>query len=136
MVYRDAFSYEHYHSTHSKENKELVNQIYTNLKNNGHIDTKVVEQLFDPEKKMFLADRFIKGECPKCGAEDQYGDNCEVCAATYNATEVINPRSTISGATPIIKESLHYFVNLNNLSLAFNINDGVLNQDFNINNVN
>jgi methionyl-tRNA synthetase len=110
------FSYEHYHSTHSKENQELVNQIYSNLKNNGHIDTKVVEQLYDPEKKMFLADRFVKGECPKCGAEDQYGDNCENCAATYNATEVINPRSTISGATPIIKESLHYFVNLNNFS--------------------
>jgi methionyl-tRNA synthetase len=110
------FSYEHYHTTHSKENLEMVNQIYTNLKNNGHIDTKIVEQLFDPEKKMFLADRFIIGECPKCGAEDQYGDNCENCAATYNATEVINPRSTISGATPILKESLHYFVNLNNFS--------------------
>ena len=110
------FSYDHYHSTHSKENQELVNQIYLRLKDNGHIDTKVVEQLFDPEKKMFLADRFVKGQCPKCGAEDQYGDNCEVCSSTYNATEVINPRSTISGATPIVKESLHYFVNLANFS--------------------
>ena len=107
-------SYDHYHTTHSKENQFMVNKIYKGLKANGHIDTKVVEQLFDPEKKMFLADRFIKGECPKCGAEDQYGDNCEVCAATYNATDVINPRSAISGATPVIKESLHYFVNLKN----------------------
>jgi methionyl-tRNA synthetase len=108
------FSYEHYHTTHSPENQAMVNRIYNNLKANGHIDTKVVEQLFDPEKNMFLADRFIKGQCPKCGVEDQYGDNCEVCAATYNATDMINPRSTISGATPIIKESLHYFVNLKN----------------------
>ncbi|MBL4661707.1 MAG: methionine--tRNA ligase [Alcanivoracaceae bacterium] len=107
-------SYDHYHTTHSKENQFMVNKIYNRLKANGHIETKVVEQLFDPEKKMFLADRFIKGECPKCGAEDQYGDNCEVCAATYNATDVINPRSVISGATPVIKESLHYFVNLKN----------------------
>ena len=107
-------SYDHYHTTHSPENQAMVNRIYNKLKENGHIDTKVVEQLFDPEKKMFLADRFIKGECPKCGAKDQYGDNCEVCAATYNATEVINPRSVISGATPVIKESLHYFVNLKN----------------------
>ncbi|MCF6288132.1 MAG: methionine--tRNA ligase [Proteobacteria bacterium] len=107
-------SYDHYHSTHSPENEFMVQKIYHKLKENGHIDTKVVAQLFDPEKKMFLADRFIKGECPKCGAADQYGDNCEVCAATYNAIEVINPRSTISGATPIIKESLHYFVNLKN----------------------
>ena len=107
-------SYDHFHTTHSPENQAMVNRIYTGLKDNGHIDTKVVEQLFDPEKKMFLADRFIKGECPKCGAADQYGDNCEVCASTYNATEVINPRSTISGATPVIKESLHYFVNLKN----------------------
>ncbi len=107
-------SYDHYHTTHSPENEFMVQRIYNKLKENGHIDTKVVEQLFDPEKKMFLADRFIKGECPKCHQPDQYGDNCEHCAATYNATEVINPRSTISGATPIIKESLHYFVNLKN----------------------
>lgn len=107
-------SYDHYHTTHSQENQDMVNRIYNRLKENGHIDTKVVEQLFDPEKKMFLADRFVKGECPKCGAEDQYGDNCENCAATYNATDVINPRSVISGATPILKESLHYFVNLKN----------------------
>ncbi|MCF6318963.1 MAG: methionine--tRNA ligase [Proteobacteria bacterium] len=107
-------SYDHYHTTHSPENEFMVKKIYNKLKENGHIDTKVVEQLFDPEKKMFLADRFIKGECPKCGAPDQYGDNCESCAATYNATQIINPRSTISGATPIVKESLHYFVNLKN----------------------
>ena len=108
------FSYDHYHTTHSAENQYMVNRIYNGLKDKGHIETKVVEQLFDPEKNMFLADRFIKGDCPKCGAEDQYGDNCEVCSATYNATEIKNPRSTISGATPIIKESLHYFVNLKN----------------------
>ncbi|VAW42393.1 Methionyl-tRNA synthetase [hydrothermal vent metagenome] len=108
------FSYDHYHTTHSPENKELVNRIYQGLKDNGHIETRVVAQLFDPEKNMFLADRFIKGDCPKCGAEDQYGDNCEVCSATYDATAMKNPRSTISGATPVIKDSLHYFVNLNN----------------------
>ncbi len=107
-------SYDHYHTTHSPENEAMVAKIYNKLKDNGHIDTKVVEQLFDPEKQMFLADRFVKGECPKCGTPDQYGDNCENCAATYNATDVINPRSVISGATPIIKESLHYFVNLKN----------------------
>lgn len=116
ILQRFNFSYDHYHSTHSEENRELVNQIYLKLKENGHIDTKVVEQLYDPEKKMFLADRFVKGECPKCGEPDQYGDNCENCSATYNATEIKNPRSTISGATPIIKESLHYFVNLANFS--------------------
>ncbi len=107
-------SYDHYHSTHSPENEYMVKRIYNKLKQNGHIETKTVEQLYDPEKHMFLADRFIKGQCPKCKAEEQYGDNCEVCAATYNATEVINPRSVISGATPILKESLHYFVNLKN----------------------
>lgn len=130
-------SYDHYHSTHSEENQQMVNRIYEALQKNGHIDTKVVEQLFDPEKKMFLADRFVKGECPKCGAEDQYGDNCEVCAATYNATEVINPRSVISGATPIIKESLHYFVNLKNFEGVLKdwMNQGAL-QDEVINKLN
>ena len=107
-------SYDHYHTTHSPENQEMVNRIYNGLKANGHIETEVVEQLFDTEKNMFLADRFVKGECPKCGTADQYGDNCENCAATYNATELKNPRSVISGGTPIIKESLHYFVNLRN----------------------
>ncbi|HPI96424.1 MAG TPA: methionine--tRNA ligase [Gammaproteobacteria bacterium] len=107
-------SYDHYHTTHSPENQEMVNRIYNGLNANGHIETEVVEQLFDTEKNMFLADRFVKGECPKCGTADQYGDNCENCAATYNATELKNPRSVISGGTPIIKESLHYFVNLRN----------------------
>lgn len=107
-------SYDHYHTTHSPENQEMVNRIYNGLKANGHIETEVVEQLFDTEKNMFLADRFVKGECPKCGTADQYGDNCENCAATYNAIELKNPRSVISGGTPIIKESLHYFVNLQN----------------------
>ena len=107
-------SYDHYHTTHSPENQEMVNRIYNGLNANGHIETEVVEQVFDTEKNMFLADRFVKGECPKCGTADQYGDNCENCAATYNATELKNPRSVISGGTPIIKESLHYFVNLRN----------------------
>jgi methionyl-tRNA synthetase len=101
-----------YHSTHSEENRELAGYIYGKLKANGKIATRKITQLFDPEKGLFLADRFIKGTCPKCKAEDQYGDNCEVCASTYAATDLINPRSTISGATPVLKDSEHYFFKL------------------------
>lgn len=108
--------FDNYHSTHSPENEYFATQIYTRLYENGHISTKEVEQLFDPEKGLFLADRFVKGECPKCHAKDQYGDNCEVCGTTYNATELLNPYSTLSGATPILKTSLHYFFNLPNFS--------------------
>ena len=105
-------SFDNYHSTHSEENKLLTAEIYNKLKANGFIKSKVISQLFDPEKKMFLPDRFVKGTCPKCKAEDQYGDNCEVCASTYSPMDLINPRSVVSGATPIVKESEHFFFDL------------------------
>lgn len=105
-------NFDNFYSTHSPENKALSEQIYLTLKENGHIATRPVTQYFDPEKQMFLADRFIKGTCPRCGAEDQYGDNCEKCSATYDATELKNPKSTISGATPVLKESMHFFFKL------------------------
>ncbi|RYY80223.1 MAG: methionine--tRNA ligase [Moraxellaceae bacterium] len=107
-----GISFDHYHSTHSKENRLRSQEIYIKNRDAGHISTRPVKQLFDPEKGLFLADRFIKGECPKCSALDQYGDSCEVCGATYNATELKNPHSTLSGATPIEKESIHYFFKL------------------------
>ncbi|MDY4479873.1 methionyl-tRNA synthase [[Pasteurella] aerogenes] len=105
-------SFDNYHSTHSEENRELSEAIYHQLKTNGFIKSRTISQLFDPEKQMFLPDRFVKGTCPKCKAEDQYGDNCEVCSATYSPTELINPRSAISGATPVVKESEHFFFDL------------------------
>jgi len=101
-----------YHSTHSEENREISELIYNRLNDSGYIKKKVISQAFDPEKEMFLPDRYIKGECPKCGADDQYGDNCEVCSATYSTTEIKNARSVISGATPIEKDSEHYFFDL------------------------
>jgi len=104
-----CIGFDNFHSTHSDENKILAQGIYTRLKDAGHIHSKTIEQAYDPEKEMFLPDRFIKGECPKCGAEDQYGDNCEVCGSTYSPTDLINPVSAVSGATPVKKESEHYF---------------------------
>ena len=101
--------FDNFHSTHSDENKTLAQGIYNRLNESGHIHSKTIEQAYDPEKEMFLPDRFIKGECPKCGAEDQYGDNCEVCGSTYSPTDLKNPFSVVSGATPIKKESEHYF---------------------------
>jgi len=101
-----------YHSTHSEENREISELIYNRLNDSGFIKKRVISQAFDPEKEMFLPDRYIKGECPKCGADDQYGDNCEVCSATYSTTEIKNARSVISGATPIEKDSEHYFFDL------------------------
>lgn len=106
--------FDNYHTTHSSENKELVELIYQRQSEKGNIAKRVIKQLFDPVKNMFLPDRYIKGECPKCHAKDQYGDNCEVCGATYLPTELINPFSTLSGATPIEKESEHYFFKLQN----------------------
>ena len=105
-------SFDNYHSTHSDENRELTTAMYKKLKENGFIKSRVISQLFDPEKQMFLPDRFVKGTCPKCKAEDQYGDNCEVCASTYSPMDLINPRSVVSGATPIVKESEHFFFDL------------------------
>lgn len=105
-------NFDNFYSTHSEENRELSELIYTRLKDAGHISTRSVTQYFDPEKGMFLADRFIKGTCPKCAAEDQYGDNCEKCGATYEPTELKDPRSAISGATPVLKDSKHFFFRL------------------------
>ncbi|MDO6694797.1 methionine--tRNA ligase [Aliiglaciecola sp. 3_MG-2023] len=104
--------YDNYYVTHSDENKELCEEIYNRLDKAGYISKRTISQLYDPEKNMFLPDRFIKGTCPSCKAENQNGDSCDVCSATYSPTEVINPRSVVSGATPILKDSEHYFFDL------------------------
>lgn len=107
-------AFDHYYSTHSDENRELATGIFTALDKAGLIEAKTVEQYYDPEREMFLPDRFIKGQCPnkKCQAEDQYGDGCEVCGTTYAPTDLVNPFSAVSGATPVKKESEHYFFKL------------------------
>ena len=104
--------FDNFYSTHSDETRSFSELIYNRLKEQGHIDRKTITQAYDPVKNMFLPDRFIKGECPKCGAADQYGDNCEVCSATYSPTDLINPISAVSGETPIEKDSEHYFFKL------------------------
>ncbi len=104
--------YDNYYSTHSEENRELCELIYQRLNDAGLIFTRDVQQLYDPERETFLADRFVKGICPRCGAEEQYGDNCDACGATYDATELRNPRSLLSGAVPTVKTSPHYFFDL------------------------
>ncbi len=104
--------YDHYSSTHTEANRELTYRIWQALEKNGHVESKPVKQLFDPERQMFLPDRFIKGECPVCHSKDQYGDACEVCGSTYNPIDLIDPYSVVSGAKPIEKESLHFFVKL------------------------
>lgn len=104
--------FDNYHTTHSEETRHFAETIYTRLKARGLIESRSIEQYFDPVKEMFLPDRFIKGECPKCHAKDQYGDSCEVCSATYSPTDLINPYSAVSGATPVRKESVHYFFKL------------------------
>ena len=109
-------SYDNYHSTHSDENRELSALIYNRLKENGFIKNRTISQLFDPEKGMFLPDRFVKGTCPKCKAADQYGDNCEVCGSTYSPTELIDPKSVVSGATPVMRDSEHFFFDLPSFS--------------------
>ena len=112
--YLDGFhiSFDNWHSTDGPENHALAQQIYLDLKQAGLIETRTIEQFFDPEKSMFLPDRFIKGECPQCGAKDQYGDNCESCGAVYAPTELKNPYSALSGATPVLKTSEHFFFKL------------------------
>ncbi|RJG42236.1 methionine--tRNA ligase [Motilimonas pumila] len=105
-------SFDNYHTTHSEENRELSAHIYTQLKAKGYITSRTISQLYDPEKEMFLPDRFVKGGCPKCKAEDQYGDNCDVCGATYDTTDLINPKSAVSGAVPVMKDSEHFFFDL------------------------
>tara|TARA_R110002073_G_scaffold3993_1_gene26880 strand:+ start:63 stop:2108 length:2046 start_codon:yes stop_codon:yes gene_type:complete len=107
-----SVEFDNFHSTHSDENQSLSNTIYEELNKKGHINRRTIKQAYDPEKEMFLPDRFIRGECPKCGAADQYGDSCESCGATYNPTDLKNPVSAVSGATPIEKESEHYFFKL------------------------
>ena len=107
-----AVAFDHYHSTHSPENRGYAEQIYRALQAEGLIEQRTIQQFFDPEKSMFLPDRFIKGECPKCGAADQYGDNCEVCGAAYAPTDLKHPRSAVSGAVPELRDSEHYFFRL------------------------
>ena len=104
--------FDNYHSTHSSENQAFASEIYTKLDAGGYIKRRSISQLFDPEKQMFLPDRFVKGDCPKCGALDQNGDSCDVCGATYSPTELKNPKSVVSGATPVLKDSEHYFFDL------------------------
>ncbi len=112
--YLDGFqiSYDNWHSTHSPENTALSQDLFRRLKAAGLVYAKPVEQFYDPLKRMFLADRYIKGECPNCGAKDQYGDACENCSTVYSATELKNPYSTLSGATPVLKSSEHFFFRL------------------------
>ncbi|HEX4872955.1 MAG TPA: methionine--tRNA ligase [Nevskiaceae bacterium] len=105
-------AFDHYHSTHSAENRQLAERLYRRLREKAHIGVRPIQQLYDPERSMFLPDRYIKGECPKCGSADQYGDNCEVCGAAYAPTDLKNPKSVVSGATPVMRESEHYFFKL------------------------
>lgn len=107
-----SISFDNYHSTHSEENRELSSMIYTRAREAGHIEKRVIKQAYDQKAGMFLPDRFIKGECPRCGAAEQYGDSCEVCGATYSPTELKKAVSAISGSTPIEKESEHFFFKL------------------------
>ncbi|MBY6029619.1 methionine--tRNA ligase [Halomonas sp. DP8Y7-1] len=109
---RFGVAFDNYHSTHSEENRSFSELIYTRLRDKGHIATRDIEQMYDPVKGLFLADRFIKGTCPKCHTADQYGDNCEACGATYTPAELIDPVSAISGATPEVRSSTHYFFKL------------------------
>ncbi|MBV8380775.1 MAG: methionine--tRNA ligase [Paucibacter sp.] len=113
-AYLDGFhvAFDNWHSTDGAENHALSQEIYRALRDNGLISTKTIEQFFDPAKGMFLPDRFIKGECPKCGAKDQYGDSCEVCGAVYTPTDLKNPFSVLTGATPVMKASEHFFFKL------------------------
>lgn len=107
-----GIGFDHYYSTHSPENQALANQIYCALRDAGFIEKRSIEQMYDPDRSMFLPDRFIKGSCPRCKAAEQYGDSCEACGATYSPTELIEPRSVVSGALPVRKNSEHYFFKL------------------------
>jgi len=111
--FRDfAIGFDNYHTTHSEENRHYSGYIYERLRDGGHIVTRTVRQAFDPVEQLFLPDRFVRGTCPRCGAADQHGDSCEVCGATYRPTELVNPVSALSGATPVERESEHFFVRL------------------------
>jgi methionyl-tRNA synthetase len=111
--FRDfGVSFDNYSSTHSEFNREIVEQIYRRLDAAGHIERRFITQLYDEQEGMFLPDRFIRGTCPKCGTPDQYGDSCESCGSTYSPTDLIEPRSAVSGSPPVMKESEHYFFRL------------------------
>ena len=103
---------DNFHSTHSEEKRKLVESIYANLVENGHITRKTINQAFDEQRNMFLPDRYVRGNCPRCGANEQYGDSCEVCGATYSPSELVNPISVVSGNPPVKKESEHLFFRL------------------------
>ena len=105
-------AFDNFHSTHSQENRELVERIYRALRDNGHVYTETIEQAYDEQENMFLPDRFVKGTCPRCKSPDQYGDACEVCGATYNPNDLVEPISVLSGTTPVWRDSLHYFFKL------------------------
>jgi methionyl-tRNA synthetase len=117
--FRDfAISYDHYGSTHSASNRELAAMIFERLKDGGHVVRKTISQFYDEQEGMFLPDRFIKGTCPRCGAEDQYGDSCEVCGSTYAPTDLVDPHSAISGSAPVMRDSEHFFVRLSGFEEA------------------
>ncbi|RFF29310.1 methionine--tRNA ligase [Wenzhouxiangella sediminis] len=111
-----ALSFDNFSSTHTDTNRKLVERIWSSLKDRDAVRTETIEQYYDTEREMFLPDRFIKGSCPRCGAEDQYGDSCEACGATYDPTELLDPRSVVSGTTPVMKKTEHYFVTLSAFS--------------------
>ena len=111
-----ALSFDNFSSTHTDTNRALVERIWSALKDRDAVRTETIEQYYDTQREMFLPDRFIKGSCPRCGAEDQYGDSCEACGATYDPTEVVDPRSVVSGTTPVMKKTEHYFVTLSAFS--------------------
>ncbi|MDZ7789361.1 MAG: methionine--tRNA ligase [Xanthomonadales bacterium] len=111
-----ALSFDNFSSTHTDTNRALVERIWSALKDRDAVRTETIEQYYDTEREMFLPDRFIKGSCPRCGAEDQYGDSCEACGATYDPTEVVDPRSVVSGTTPVMRKTEHYFVTLSAFS--------------------
>jgi len=111
--FRDfGIAFDHYYTTHSEENRELAQRIYGALNEVGLIERRSIEQMYDPEREMFLPDRFIRGTCPRCGATEQYGDSCEACGATYSPTDLIEPRSVVSGAVPVRRNSEHHFFRL------------------------
>ena len=119
LQHRQDFSdfliqFDNYHTTDSKENQELVESIFASLSSSGHIEKKIIEQAYDDKQQMFLPDRYVRGECPNCGQVDQYGDSCEHCGNTYKTTDLINPISVLSGVTPSLKTSEHYFLKLKN----------------------
>ena len=122
--------YDNFHSTHSKENEEIVSEIYNKLKTNKHIIEREIEQAYDADAKMFLPDRFIKGTCPKCKTPDQYGDSCESCGATYNPTDLVDAKSVVTNTTPILKKTTHHFFALSNFAkrLEVLVNSGLVPQ--------